>query len=177
MKATINEESYALVLKMAYKFAYGNTSLQYEKYVNDGLKGLEHAVNTYKEGNGTQFSTYANTCIRNAMCTSQKQINRFDLQQDENIEMGDIKTLTMEMVDDDMEDVLTKMVHKVNKNKRNAEMVLLHIGMKGEEPMDYKELSAKFNVSAERVRQVYTKTIAAIKSNAHDKELLYSFVG
>src|SRR5574344_2718910 len=85
MEARFTEESYALVLKMANKFAYGNTSLEYEQYVNAGTEGLIKAINNYQEGRDTDFSTFATTCIRNAMCTRQTQLKRFNLQQDENV--------------------------------------------------------------------------------------------
>lgn len=178
MEAKFTDESYSLVLKMATKFAYGNKSLNYEEYVSIGTEGLIKAINNYREDSGVEFSTFANTCIRNAMCTKKKNIERFDLQQDENVEMETIDTLSMEMVDDDMEDVFCGLVRNANNgNERNTEMVLLHLGIGAEESMDYKELSAKFNVSAERVRQVYVNTMSTIAHNPNAKELLYSFVG
>ena len=85
MEAKFTEESYALVLKMANKFAYGNTSIEYEHYVNSGTEGLIKAINNYQEGRDADFSTFATTCIRNAMCTRQTQLKRFNLQQDENV--------------------------------------------------------------------------------------------
>lgn len=178
MKPTINEESYALVLKMASKFAYGNTSYQYEKYVSAGLEGFIKAINTFKPNGNAVFSTYANTCIRNAMCTTQKVLKRFDLQEDKSVIIEDISTMVTEMVDDNMEDVAKHTILKVNnQNERNAEMFMLHIGLTCDKPMDYKDLSAKFNVSAERVRQVCVKTRAAINKDKNIKSLLYSFVG
>lgn len=198
MQAEITEESYALVLKMANKFAYGCTSIDYEEYVSAGLEGLAKAIKTYKEGNNTTFSTYANTCIRNAMCTKQSNLKRFDLQQDENVildgngekssEDGEDEVVTNnifnsfaeEMGDYNITDALKMVVRKVNKgNERNTEIALLKFGLvdEVENPMDYKELSVKFQVSAERVRQVCVNTINAIKADENAKELLYAFVG
>lgn len=199
MQAKITKESYALVEKLAYKFAYSTESLEYEEYLSVGLEGLVKAVNNYKEDSDAEFSTFATTCIRNAMCTKQKMLNRFDLQQDENVildgngekeyEDGNddelvtdsiVNLFTEEMGDSNVTDVLKMVVRKANKdNERNAEMALLHFGLVDdvEEPMDYKELSAKFQVSAERVRQVCVNTINAIKADENAKELLYAFVG
>lgn len=178
MKAELSAESYALVEKMAYKFAYGNTSYQYEEYVNAGLEGLVKAIKTFKPNANAVFSTYANTCIRNAMCTAQKVMNRFDLQEDENVIIENIDTILTETADGNMEDITKNAILKVNnQNERNAEMFMRHIGLIGDEPMDYKELSAKFNVSAERVRQVCVKTRSAINADSNLKSLLYSFVG
>lgn len=178
MKPIISAESYAIVEKLAYKFAYGNSSYKYEEYLNKGLEGLIKAINNYKEDTDADFATYATTCIRNEMCTKKKQMERFDLQQDENVDFTNYDGMVTEMADDNMADIIKSAIYKANKgNERNSEMVMLHIGLNGEEPMDYKELSAKFNVSAERVRQVYVNTISTIKANENTKELLYSFVG
>lgn len=205
MKAEISKESYALVEKLAYKFAYSNETMEYEEYLSAGLEGLIKAVNNYNEDNDAEFSTFATTCIRNAMCTKQKMMNRFDLQQDENVVLdgnGEKDYDNDSMIDDNeftstndsifdsfteemgdgrnVTDTLKMIVRNVNKdNNRNAEMALLHFGLVDNvnEPMDYKELSVKFQVSAERVRQVCVNTINAIKENKNAKELLYSFVG
>lgn len=200
MEAKFTEESYALVLKMANKFAYGNTSIEYEHYVNSGTEGLIKAINNYQEGRDADFSTFATTCIRNAMCTRQTQLKRFNLQQDENVILdGDgekpsedgedeitattdniFNSLTEEMKDYNVTEALKMVIKRVNKgNDRNEEMALLHFGLvdEVEKPMDYKELSAMFNVSAERVRQVCVKNINAIKADDNLKEYLYAFVG
>ena len=200
MEAKFTEESYALVLKMANKFAYGNTSIEYEHYVNSGTEGLIKAINNYQEGRDADFSTFATTCIRNAMCTRQTQLKRFNLQQDENVILdGDgekpsedgedeitattdniFNSLTEEMKDYNVTEALKMVIKKVNKgNDRNEEMALLHFGLvdEVEKPMDYKELSAMFNVSAERVRQVCVKNINAIKGDDKLKDFLYAFVG
>lgn len=199
MEAKFTEESYALVLKMANKFAYGNTSIEYEQYVNAGTEGLIKAINNYQESRDANFSTFATTCIRNAMCTKQSQLKRFNLQQDENVildgngeklsEDGEGETtitdnifnsFAEEMKDNNVTEALKMVIRKVNKdNDRNAEMALLHFGLvdEVEKPMDYKELPAMFNVSAERVRQVCTKNINAIKADDNLKEYLYAFVG
>ena len=200
MKPQFTEESYALVLKMANKFAYGNTSLEYEHYVSVGMEGLIKAINNYQEGRDTDFSTFATTCIRNAMCTKQTQLKRSKLQQDENVildgegekanEDGEdeittttdniCNSLAEEMKDNNVTDALKIAIRKVNKgNNRNTEMALLHFGLvdEVEKPMDYKELSAMFNVSAERVRQVCVKNINAIKADDNLKDFLYAFVG
>lgn len=200
MEAKFTEESYALVLKMANKFAYGNTSIEYEHYVNSGTEGLIKAINNYQEGRDADFSTFATTCIRNAMCTKQTQLKRFNLQQDENVILdGDgekpsedgedeitattdniFNSLTEEMKDYNVTEALKMVIKRVNKgNDRNEEMALLHFGLvdEVEKPMDYKELSAMFNVSAERVRQVCIKNINAIKADNKLKDFLYAFVG
>ena len=198
MEAKLTEESYKLVLKMANKFAHGNTSLQYEELVSAGTEGLIKAINNYKEDSDAEFSTFANACIRNAMCTRHGQLKRFDLQQDENVVLDGNGEKASEDVDDDgvtygifnyfaeemgennVTDGLKMVVRRANKgNDRNAEIALLYFGLVDdvEHPMGYNELSAKFNLSAERVRQVCVNTIKDIQSDENAKEFLYSLVG
>lgn len=198
MEAKLTEESYKLVLKMANKFAHGNTILQYEELVSAGTEGLIKAINNYKEDSDAEFSTFANACIRNAMCTRQGQLKRFDLQQDENVVLDGNGEKASEDVDDDgvtygifnyfteemgehnVTDGLKMVVRRANKgNDRNAEIALLYFGLVDdvEHPMGYNELSAKFNLSAERVRQVCVNTIKDIQSDENAKEFLYSLVG
>lgn len=199
MKAEFSKESYALVEKLAYKFAYSNSSYSYEEYLNAGIEGLVKAINTFNEDSDAAFATYATTCIRNAMCTAQKVMKRFDLQQDENVVLdgngerdtknddedggstcGMFNIMADENSQINVTDALKVVVRKVNKdNERNAQIALLHFGLVDDEdePMDYKEISVKFNVSAERARQVCVATINAIKADESAKELLYAFVG
>lgn len=199
MKAEFSKESYALVEKLAYKFAYSNSSYSYEEYLNVGIEGLVKAINTFNEDSDASFATYATTCIRNAMCTAQKVMKRFDLQQDENVVLdgngerhvkngdedgGSTCGMFNIMADEESKinvtDALKVVVRKANKdNERNAQIALLHFGLVDDEdePMDYKEISVKFNVSPERARQVCVATINAIKADESAKELLYAFVG
>lgn len=177
MQPTLNAESYSLVEKYAYKFAYSKTSHKYEEYVNVGLDGLLKAINTFKEDKGAEFKTYAITCITNAMKTKNKSLKRIDLTQDENVVIDNLDTLCEEMAEDDMAEVAKFYILKANnKNERNAEMFMLHIGLTCESPMDYKELSAKFNVSAERVRQVCVNTAKTLRKDTKAIEALYAFV-
>lgn len=177
MEATLNAESYALVEKYAYKFAYSKDSFQYEEYLSAGLEGLIKAINTYKEDKNTQFKSYATRCILNAMSTSNKVQKRFDLVHDDNVVLDELDGLSDEMKEDNMVDVAKRIILDVNKNnKRNAEMFMLNIGIT-DAPMDYNELSVKFNVTAERVRQVCVATRRNIMRDKEATELLYSFVG
>lgn len=178
MKAEFSEQSYAIAQKLAFKFAHGNSSIKYDEYLNVGIDALKKAIENWKENDGrAEFETFATTCIRNAMCTKQKQLNRFDLQQDENIDLSQIDDLMVDMPEGRMVDEVKNLIHKVNKgNVRNAQMVMLKMGL-DDAPMDYKEISARFQVSAERVRQVYTSTMATIRADKNASAVLYSFVG
>lgn len=178
MKAEFSKESYALVEKLAYKFAYSTDSIEYDRYVSVGIEGLNKAIATFKNDGKAQFSTYANTCIKNAMCTERERIGRFDLQQDDNVVMEDLNELSSEKADgnlEKMEKMAESIIRRVTNSDRNTEMLMLHLGIKTDEPMDYKEIGTIFNVSAERVRQVCVSSLNAIRKDSK-AQILYSFV-
>lgn len=178
MECSVNKESYELVCKLANKFARGNVdSLIYEEYISAGLQGLENAVKSYNSEKGAAFKSFATTCIVNSISTCQRHQKKFDLTQDDNIEIESLDSLTVSIVEENMIDTVKDIIFRANNgNKRNAEMFMLNIGLNYDK-MNYKELSAKFNVSAERVRQVCLNTRKNINANPLDKELLYSYVG
>lgn len=182
MRAVISFESYDMVERMANKFAYGNThSILFEQYKDAGIEGLYKAVNTYKENDTTTFSTYLYRCVLNAMVNEQKRILRHDLgQEDENFDFNNQKNGGIggifEMADDNMEDVVKRIIRKHTTSDRNAEIVGLHIGLNCD-PMELKDLAAMFGLSHESVRLVCVKTIKAIKADKNATELIYKFVG
>ncbi len=78
----MREASLAKLIKtfMPYiqKRAAGATiaGLEKDDLVQEGVIGLFNALETYDSGQGTAFSTYAITCIHNAMRTALKQAAR-----------------------------------------------------------------------------------------------------
>lgn len=177
MKAMISTESYEMVQKMANKFAYGNTRTNlYELYVNAGIEGLNKAVSTYKENSDVLFSTYLYRCVMNALINEQKRLERQNLQEDENVILDNYKGATTEMVDDNFEEILRKLIRKYTTNERNAKIVELNIGLNCE-PMELKEIAEDFNLSHESVRLVCVKTIKALRADKVAQNILYSFVG
>lgn len=178
MEAALTQESYALVELLAYKFAHDNKRvIEYELFKSDGLEGLLKAIQTFDANSGAAFKSYATTCIKNAMCTSNKKQARFNLTQDENIPIEGIKAYADPKHEDNMVEVARNLILKANNNnKRNAEIFMRNIGLVNA-PMDCKELSEMFNLTTERVRQVCRETRAALKKDKNATELLYSFVG
>lgn len=178
MERSFNQESYELICKLANKFAYGAVdSIRYDEYLNAGIMGLEKAIKYYSDDKEVAFKTFATTCIVTSMRTCKKKQNRFNLTQDENVNLEDLDSLTFSMVEENMEDTAKKIIIKVNSNnERDAEIFMRNIGLIGGVPMDYKELSLRFNMTDERIRQICVKTRNAINDNSKLKELLYSYV-
>lgn len=85
--------------------------------------------------------------------------------------------LTTFVAEEDMEETAKKVIIKVNaNNERDAEIFMRNIGLIGDIPMDYKELSIRFNMTDERIRQICVKTRKSINDNPALKDLLYSYV-
>lgn len=177
-KRQMTAKDFALVEKYAKKFVYDNTeSVEYDEYVSAGLEGLIKALDKFDEtkAEGTTFETYATRCILNELATKQRYIKKFDLQQDENVVLEENETISETFQEEDITKSIEFFVNKANNgNKRNVEIFFLNIGYYGDEPMDYKELSKKFNMTAERCRQICANTRKALESK---KSYLYSFTG
>ena len=178
MERSFNQESYELICKLANKFAYGAVdSIKYDEYLNAGIMGLEKAIKYYSDDKEVAFKTFATTCIVTSMRTCKKKQNRFNLTQDENVNLEDLDSLTFSMVEENMEETAKKIIIKVNSNnERDAEIFMRNIGLIGDIPMDYKELSIRFNMTDERIRQICVKTRKSINDDPTLKELLYSYV-
>ena len=178
MECSFNKESYELICKLANKFAYGAVySIKYEEFLNAGIIGLEKAIKYYNDDKETTFKTIATTCIVSSMRTCKKKQNCFGLTQDENVVLENVDSLTTFVAEEDMEETAKKVIIKVNaNNERDAEIFMRNIGLIGDIPMDYKELSIRFNMTDERIRQICVKTRKSINDDPTLKELLYSYV-
>lgn len=185
MKAMISVESYTMVQKLANKFCYGNTrSLKFDHYVSVGLDALTDAVETYKENDTTQFSTYAYRCVLNAMVNEQKRMLVHELPQDENIDVSNDHQdhlcgaimfndgTTAEFI----KDIISKAVGNDRNKERNAHIVELYIGLECE-PIDLKDIAAMYDITHECARLVCVKTLKKIREHKQTREVLYGLVG
>lgn len=179
MQAKFTKESYALVEKLANKFAHGTGTIEYDKFVSDGMEGLIKAIDTFKNDGNAKFETYALTCIRNAMCSLQREMEKNDMEKDDNVVLEEIDMEYKEAKKtNEIESEVKKIFSRINNgNERNTRMVIMHIGMDGNDPMEYKDIAKVFDVTTERVRQVCRDTIRAIKSDKETMELIYGLVG
>lgn len=174
----ITKEGYELVLKLANKFAYGNTHTNlYEEYVSAGLEGLIKSYETYKEGSDVKFSTYAYRTILNALINKKDHLIRHKIEEQDDYDLANYDGKVIELSDENMEKVVKGLIKKaVNNNERNAQIVELHIGLNCE-PMALYDLADMFHLTHESVRLVCTKAIKSLRTNKRAKELLYGFVG
>lgn len=174
----ITKESYEMVLKLANKFAYGNTHTNlYEEYVSAGLEGLKKAIDTYKDDSNVKFSTYAYRTILNALINEKDRLIRHKIEEQDDYDLTKYDGEAIELRDERMEDVVKGLIfNAVKHNERNAKIVELHIGLNCE-PMELKDLASMFGLTHESVRLVCVKAMKTIRENKKAKELLYGFVG
>lgn len=177
-KVIITKEGYELVLKLANKFAYGNTRTNlYEQYINAGLEGLIKSYETYKEGSEVKFSTYAYRTILNALINEKDRLIRHKIEEQDDYDLAKYDGEVIQLEDEKMEGVVRGLIKKaVGNNERNAKIVELHIGLNCE-AMSLFELADMFQLTHESVRLVCKKAIKSLKENKAAKELLYGFVG
>ena len=55
---------------------YINSPLEYDDIIQEGMIGLLAAIKTFNNSKGTQFKTYAQTCINNSIQTALRKFNR-----------------------------------------------------------------------------------------------------
>ena len=55
---------------------YKNSPIEQEDLIQEGLIGLLAAINSYKDGKGAKFSTYASRCINNSVQTALRKFSR-----------------------------------------------------------------------------------------------------
>lgn len=177
-KVIITKEGYELVLKLANKFAYGNTRTNlYEQYVSAGLEGLIKSYETYKENSDVKFTTYAYRTILNALINEKDRLVRHKIEEQDDYDLAKYDGKVIELSDENMENVVRGLIKQaVKNNERNAKIVELHIGLNCE-PMPLYDLADMFNLTHESVRLVCKKAMKYLQTNKGAKSLLYGFVG
>lgn len=78
----------SMVEAIAMKYIY--SPLEKDDLVQEGTIGLLAAINSYTYNKGTQFKTYANICINNAVQNAIKKVSRLkDIPQENTVSLDD----------------------------------------------------------------------------------------
>lgn len=158
-------DNYSLVLRAAYKFAYGDTkSLEYDSYINAGLEGLIKAAKSFEDGKRA-FTSHAYGLIKNAIINEKKRysLHKLDVQDDYDLSRydGDVATIT----DDTTKETMRKLINKAEKgNERNSKILELYIGLNCE-PMELKDIADMFSLTHECVRIICKKGTETLRKD------------
>lgn len=156
-----------------------NGTEEADDLISAGSLGLIKAINTYKEGHNTQFSTYAARCIENEIL----MLLRVNKKHKGNVSIeealggdGDDNEMTIidliEMPESDIENQANDMIisNKLGKvlksNLTNREYAIMNMryGLNGNPALTQREVSQKLNISRSYVSRLEKKSIETLQS-------------
>lgn len=156
-----------------------NGTEEADDLISAGSLGLIKAVNTYKEGHNTQFSTYAARCIENEIL----MLLRVNKKHKGNVSIeealggdGDDNEMTIidliEMPESDVENqandmIISKKLGKVLKsNLTDREYLIMNLryGLNGNPALTQREVSQKLNISRSYVSRLEKKSLETLQT-------------
>ncbi len=157
---------------------YYSQSKNQDDLTSIGTIGLIKAVDTYKNGCGTRFATYASKCIQNEILMyfrSRKKLSA-EVSLSETIDIDkDGNSLTyMDIicVDDTIaEDLDLKIMSEKAKkiimtclDEREKQIIVYRYGLDGDKPLTQRELAAKLKISRSYVSRIEKSALEKIKA-------------
>lgn len=168
------------VVSMAKRFR--NYGVQFSDLIADGNIGLMKAAEKFDPECGTRFITYAAWWIRDSI---QQGIDRYRGSDDANSyedvddEVASRSVLdSSEYIDSDMGDramsgydrkkAIDTMMSCLK--EREIEMLTEYFGLNGNKKMTLKEIGKKNSISAERVRQIVSRSIEKMRTSTSSRD-------
>lgn len=156
--------------------------------ISVGSLGLIKAINTYKFGHGTQFSTYAARCIENEILmlirSNKKHKNNISIEdilgkddEGNEITIGDLSfdeesnievLAEQKNLSEKLDCVLKKYL-----NKREYEIMCLRYGLMGNPILPQREVADKLGISRSYISRLEKKSLDIIRKNIDPKEFGY----
>ncbi|MGN0961152.1 MAG: RNA polymerase sporulation sigma factor SigK [Christensenellales bacterium] len=156
--------------------------------ISVGSLGLIKAINTYKFGHGTQFSTYAARCIENEILmlirANKKHKTNISVEdilgkddEGNEITIGDLaydENSNIEMIAEQKN--ISDKLDAVLKNyltKREYQIMCLRYGLLGNPILPQREVAVKLGISRSYISRLEKKSIEIIKKHINPKEFGY----
>ena len=157
---------------------YYSQSKNQDDLTSIGTIGLIKAVDTYKEGNGTRFATYASKCIQNEILMyfrSRKKLSQevslsdtIDIYKDGNpLTYMDIISAPDTIAEElDLKIMSEKAVRIISTclDSREKKIIIYRYGLMGDKPLTQRELADKLNISRSYVSRIEKSALNKIKS-------------
>jgi RNA polymerase sporulation-specific sigma factor len=169
------EHNMRLVAHIAKKYANYPDA---DELLSVGSIGLIKAIKTYKDGKGTQLSTYAARCIENEMLMTLRanKKNKSNLSLYEPVgtdkEGNEITLMDLMSVDDDLmvdcvenkilKEKLMSLIEKVL-DKREFEIIKMRYGLDDGVVMPQREVARHFNISRSYISRIEKKSIEKLR--------------
>lgn len=172
----IIERNLRLVSHMIKKYY---ASYEYpDELLSVGTLGLVKATDTFKDGYGTRFATYAARCVQNEILMyfrSQKKLQnevslseQIDIDKDGNpLTYMDILSTDENIVDDiDMQCHIRKVRELIESvlDEREREIILLRYGLCGYQPRTQREVAMHLGISRSYVSRIEKKALDELRA-------------
>lgn len=184
-KEIIIHHNLRLVAHIVKKYSQADDT---DDLISVGSLGLIKAINTYKLGHGTQFSTYAARCIENEILmlirANKKHKNNISIEdvlgkddEGNEITIGDLsydEDFDVEIlaerknISEKLDGVLKKCL-----TKREYEIMCLRYGLMGNPILPQREVAEKLGISRSYISRLEKKSLEIIKNNIDPKEYGY----
>ncbi len=174
-----------LVVHVVKKY---NQTEEADDLISVGSLGLIKAINTYKIGHGTQFSTYAARCIENEILmlirANKKHKNNVSIEdvlgkddEDNEITLADLSFNDDENIEDLVEK--DKISDKLNQlllnclSKREYQIVCLRYGLNGGPILAQREVACLLGISRSYISRLEKKAIELIRARINPGDFGY----
>ncbi len=181
-KEILIQHNLRLVAHVVKKY---NGSEEADDLISAGSLGLIKAINTYKTGHGTQFSTYAAKCIENEILmllrVNKKHKNTISIEDalsadgdDNEISIIDLAVLPDNDVESEVENrVLAQKLDEVLKKhltKREYEIICMRYGLNGQPILTQQEVAKKLNISRSYISRLEKKSLETLQKVVNKKD-------
>lgn len=162
---------------------YYSQSKNQDDLISIGTIGLIKAVDTYKNGSGTRFATYASKCIQNEILMyfrSRKKLSAevslsdtIDIDKDGNpltyMDIVSVDDTIAEELDIKIMSEKTRKIILNDLDNRERQIIVSRYGLDGGKPLTQKELSSKLQISRSYVSRIEKSALDKIKSRLLNK--------
>lgn len=150
-----------------------------DELISVGSIGLVKALNSYSQGKGTQFATYAARCIENEILmtlrANKKNMNNKSLYEPISFDKEGNEVTLIDLIGQDEESVIGLIENKFATQKlmeiiktqltdREYQIIAMRYGLEGKEPLTQKQVAKHFDISRSYVSRIETKVLAKLKA-------------
>lgn len=174
-----------LVVHIVKKYTnYGDN----DELISVGSIGLIKAVNSFHDGKGTQFATYASRCIENEILmvirAGKKYKNTKSLYEPVSYDKDGNEVALIDLIGQEEESVISKVESRIVQEKllsvakkvldeREYEIIILRYGINQDKAYTQNEVAEKYDISRSYVSRIEKKALFKLKRYIEDYGLQF----
>ena len=174
-----------LVVHIVKKYTnYGDN----DELISVGSIGLIKAVNSFHDGKGTQFATYASRCIENEILmvirAGKKYKNTKSLYEPVSYDKDGNEVTLIDLIGQEDESVISKVESRIVQEKllsvakkvldeREYELIMLRYGINEDKAYTQNEVAEKYDISRSYVSRIEKKALFKLKCYIEDHGLQF----